>query len=459
MSTRFWQETPTDHPVTDLPDRADVVVVGAGITGLTTALLLAEAGRSVAVVESRKVGAGASGATTGKVSQLQGTRLSTLVDSGDRELAEDYLAANTFGMDWLRQFCLDHRVPVEHASAFTFSTGEDVEQVGEEHRVARSLGLATRLHGKLDQPFPVAAAVELPGQFQLNPAELLQALSRAVVKAGGTITEDSRVTRVTPRETPSRVEVSTRGGDITAGQVILATATPILDRRSATFQLMAQRSYLCAFDVEAQQLPTGMFISVETPRISLRTAGSTLLVGGFGHRTGTKDSTRKRLRDIEEWTGTHFPGARLTHSWSAQDFHPAGLVPMVGSPQWGEGLVHYAGGYSKWGLAVAPAAAHLLVDHVMGRPRRLDFGSASRLATAKNMVKMHADTPAAQVGNLVRAGIPPRHDGLSLVCPHLGGTLAWNDAEESWDCPLHGSRFDADGTLLEGPAVDDLKRF
>lgn len=86
MSTRFWQETPTDHPVTDLPDRADVVVVGAGITGLTTALLLAEAGRSVAVVESRKVGAGASGATTGKVSQLQGTRLSTLVDSGDREL-------------------------------------------------------------------------------------------------------------------------------------------------------------------------------------------------------------------------------------------------------------------------------------------------------------------------------------------------------------------------------------
>lgn len=262
MSTRFWQETPTDHPVTDLPDRADVVVVGAGITGLTTALLLAEAGRSVAVVESRKVGAGASGATTGKVSQLQGTRLSTLVDSGDRELAEDYLAANTFGMDWLRQFCLDHRVPVEHASAFTFSTGEDVEQVGEEHRVARSLGLATRLHGKLDQPFPVAAAVELPGQFQLNPAELLQALSRAVVKAGGTITEDSRVT---PRETPSRVEVSTRGGDITAGQVILATATPILDRRSATFQLMAQRSYLCAFDVEAQQLPTGMFISVETP--------------------------------------------------------------------------------------------------------------------------------------------------------------------------------------------------
>ncbi len=458
MRTPFWQETPTEYPVTDLPDRADVVVVGAGITGLTTALLLADAGRSVAVVEARKVGAGASGATTGKVSQLPGTHLSALVDSGGRELATDYAAANAFGMDWLRKFCLDHSVPVDHTSAFTFSTGEDVKKVSEEHEVSRSLGLPTRLHGKLDQPFPVAAAVELPGQFQLNPAELLQALSRAVVKAGGTITEHSRVTRITPREAPSRVEVSTHGGDITAGQVILATATPILDRRSATFQLVPQRSYLCAFDVAEEQLPEGMFISVETPRISLRTAGSTLLVGGFGHRTGTKDSTRQRLREIEEWTTTHFPGARLTHGWSAQDFHPAGLVPMVESPQWGEGLVHYAGGYSKWGLAVAPAAAHLLVDHVTGQPRRLDFGSSSRLATAKNLVKMQAKVPATQTGNFVRAGIPPSHDGLSLVCPHLGGALAWNDAEESWDCPLHGSRFDAEGTLLEGPAVEDLKR-
>ncbi|AGF72098.1 FAD-dependent oxidoreductase [Corynebacterium halotolerans] len=501
MSTSLWHDHAPDYPTSPFPTSAhvDVAVVGAGFTGLITALLLAEAGRSVAVLEARQVGAGASGATTAKTTLLQGTRLSTLTRTHNKELAADYLSASRLGQDWLREFCRDHGVDTHTTSAFTFAaTEKGVQQVEAEHRAAHDLGLPTVLHDNLVTPFPVQAAVELPEQLQLNPADLLSALCRAVTDAGATITEQARVTEVLPREAPSRVEISTSAGDLTADRVVLATATPILDKRTTTMELVPQRSYLCAFDPAPNAaLPDGMFISVESPSVSLRThtlgEETKLLVGGYGHRTGQSRSTVERLTEIENWTTEHFPGTRRTHGWSAQDYHPVSMVPMVETLHWGEGLVHFAGGYSKWGMTSAPAAAHQVADLVLERPGRVTFGSPSTLGTAKTTAQMQSGATTSQVSNLVQAvtgagddrgdgpddsttddsdanvgreGLRPVGEAtvngqacrVSLTCPHLGGTLAWNDAEESWDCPLHGSRFTADGTLLEGPAVGDLKR-
>ncbi len=500
MSNRYWAK-PSSNQISPLPagGHVDVAVVGAGFTGLITALLLAREGRSVAVLEAREVGAGASGATTAKATLLQGTQLSTLAKTHNEELAADYLAANRFGQDWLREFCREHGVDSHATSAFTFaSTEKGVSQVEKEHEVARNLGLPVVLHDHLVTPFPVHAAVELPDQLQFNPSDLLSALCRAVVEAGGTVTEHARVTKVEAHEASARVDLSTSAGNLSADRVVLATATPILDKRAATMSLVPQRSYLCAFDpAPGATIPDGMFISVESPSISLRTDqvdGETkLLVGGYGHRTGESRSTVERLDSLEEWTGEHFPGARRTHGWSAQDFHPVTMIPLVETLSWGEGLVFFAGGYSKWGTTAAPAAAHQLADLVVDRPARVTFGSASTLGTAKSLAQLQAGAATSEIGNMFRAltgfgddgaegpddsttedtgasvsreGVSPVGEAtvngevcrVSLKCPHMGGTLAWNDSEESWDCPLHGSRFTADGTLLEGPAVDDLER-
>lgn len=500
MSTPLWQDDAPAYPTSPFPTNGhvDVAVVGAGFTGLITALLLAGEGRSVAVLESRRVGAGASGATTAKATLLQGTQLSTLASTHNREVAADYLAAHRTGQEWLREFCAHHGMSTHRTSAFTFAaTEKGVKQVDKEHEIAHDLGLPVIRHDHLVTPFPVHAAVELPDQLQFDPVELLAALCRAVIDAGGTVTEHARVTKVLSRETPARVELSTSAGGLTADRVVLATATPILDKRTTTMELVPQRSYLTAFDpAPGAAIPDGMFISVESPSISLRThldgEETKLLVGGYGHRTGESRSTLEQLSALEEWTTEHFPGARRTHGWSAQDFHPVTMLPMVETLSWGEGLVHFAGGYSKWGTTGAPAAAHQVVDRVLDRPEQVTFGSPSVLGTAKSTAKLQTGATTSQVGNLVRAvtgvgdgkegpddsttddsganvgreGVRPvgeaTVDGrvcrVSLTCPHMGGTLAWNDAEESWDCPLHGSRFTADGTLLEGPAVDDLER-
>lgn len=501
MSRSLWWDDAPAYPTSPLPSdrRMDLVVVGAGFTGLITALLAARAGLSIAVVEARTVGAGASGATTAKATVLQGTRLSTLAQTHSRDLAADYLQANQAGLTWLRDFCREQGVDTQDATAVTFAaTGDGVEKVEAEHRAAQELGLPTVLRESLPTPFPVKAAVELPGQLQLNPARLLAALAREVHAAGGTVTEHARVTGIRADKDKDRVHLTTSLGPLTARQVVLATATPITDKRLTTMELVPQRSYLCAFDTDPTvALPEGMFISAESPTFSLRTStvgGRTrLLVGGQGHRTGDSHPTTDHIETLTEWATRYFPGARRTHAWSAQDYHPVGMVPHVETLPWGGGRVLFAGGYSKWGLAAAPAAALQLIDLLLDRPPQLTFGNPSVLGTLKSTVTRQASAPVSEIRNLARSisgsgdhrgdapddstaedsgaavfrkGIHPTGEAfvdgracrVSLVCPHMGGTLAWNDAEESWDCPLHGSRFTADGRLLEGPAVKDLKR-
>jgi glycine/D-amino acid oxidase-like deaminating enzyme len=446
MTTPLWRDVTAEIPLTALPSglRVDVAVVGAGFTGLHTALLLARSGLRVAVVEARRVGAGASGATTAKATLLQRTRLSDIADRYGRDAAAAYLAANDFGLEWMAGFCRDHDVPVERTRAVTFSTTDDgAEAVRREYATARDLGLPVELIEHPAEEFATHLAVALPDMLQLDPADLLVALGRAVVDAGGSIHDHTRVTGLDSGA--DGVTVETTAGTLHAGKVVLATASPILDHGRTTMSLAAQRSYLCAYRAPGP-LPEGMFISAEEPTISLRTArvdgDEWLLVGGQGHPTGQEADT----------------GARRTHAWSAQDYHPVSMLPVVEKLSWGGDRVFFAGGYSKWGLAAAPAAAHIVADLVAGREPTLTFGSPSVAATAATTASTltKAATGRAGVRPVGESVVDGRTCRVSLLCTHMGGLLEWNEVEQSWDCPLHGSRFAADGTVLEGPAVKDL---
>lgn len=477
---RFWRDVSGEITVSPLPaSLVDVAVVGAGFTGLTTALLLARTGRRVAVVEARHVGAGASGATTAKTSLLQNTRLTDLADQHSPEVAAQYLAANRHGLEWLTEFCTAHDVPVERTPAVTFATTDDgADAVRREYELARELGLDVELDEHPGEEFATHAALRLPEMLQLDPADLLVALCRALTEAGGTITDHTRVTGI------DGTTLRTDAGDLRAGQVVLATASPILDTGRVTMSLSPERSYLGAYEVTGP-LPEGMYISAESPTISVRAAAGRLLVGGQGHPTGQETRTQERLAALDAWAEHHFPGARRTHGWSAQDYHPVGGVPVV--EKLSDGVV-FAGGYSKWGMAAAPAAAHMLVNLLDGREPET-FGdttlsgtagtTATTLAKAAGHAAAHLaravtggdtrgpdDSSTLDEGDAAtgRAGARPVGEAVvdaktcrvSLLCTHMGGPLAWNEAEQSWDCPLHGSRFTPEGRVIEGPAVKDL---
>jgi nitrite reductase/ring-hydroxylating ferredoxin subunit len=300
------------------------------------------------------------------------------------------------------------------------------------------------------------------------------------------IFEGARVTGVSA-SSPARV--TTTRGTLRADHVILATGTPLLDRGLYFAKVAAHRSYAQAFSVPASSLPDGMFLSVEEPSRSVRTAGRYLLTGGNGHGVGRDASPLARSADLTEWTIRHFSGAQLTHAWSAQDYSPAHHVPFVGWLPRGRGRIFLATGYDKWGMTNGVAAALTLVADILGvntawqktlhhritMPRAIGTGIGQNAAVAWWYAKgyagalarrLPAQRPAESSGRVGRSGIRPtaistvdgRTCAVSAVCPHLGAIVSWNDFEKSWDCPAHGSRFGSDGAVIEGPATRDLRR-
>ncbi|WP_067660901.1 FAD-dependent oxidoreductase [Nocardia harenae] len=490
MTSLWLQETRTPARLPLTPGRRfDTVVVGAGLTGLVTALVLARAGATVAVLEAGRVGAGTTGGTTGKVSLLQGTRLQQIARKHTPETVRQYVAANTAALDWVTAYCASAGVGIEHRTAHTYApTAAELDMVTAEHAVARESGLPTELIDDPDVPFPARAAVRLAGQVQLDPMELLAALALDVEAAGAPIFENTRVRGV--HRAQGEVTVDTEHGPVSAETVVLATGIPILDRGGFFARLGAQRSYLAAFAV-AGPITRDMFLSAGQPTRSLRytpsARGDLLLVGGNGHPVGRTGSEQAAVDDLVDWTRRWYPGAVPLHTWSAQDYLPIGELPYAGPLLPGEHRILTGTGYAKWGLTNGVAAALALAGRISGGTpewaaaldswRRDEVRALPAAAKANAEVGAHLTTgwlrtlrggpeepPAEGEGRVQRSGVRPAAvcttggatHRVSAVCPHLYGIVRWNDAEKSWDCPLHGSRFAADGTLIEGPATSDL---
>ena len=313
--------TPSSDPLPD-DSGVDDLVVGAGLTGLTTALLLARAGRSVAVVEARHVGAVATGNTTAKLSLLQGTRLSRILRLQSQDVVKAYVGGNLEGQQWLLRFCSDHDVPVQTRDAITYAATEsDVDTARQEHEAAQTVGLDVRWVDTLDVPFPFHGGTLLPGQAQFDPMDVLDALVHQLRANGGTVHEGRRVVGVSKHGRP-RATLDD-GSTVEAEHVILATGTPVLDRGLYFAKVEPMRSYALAFD--STDVPDGMFLSAGSPTRSIRDAtardgGRKLLVGGNGHTVGRDDVEIAGLEDLRAWTAQHFPGAVETHAWSAQDY-------------------------------------------------------------------------------------------------------------------------------------------
>lgn len=461
-STPVWftRARPGPFPPPAPRTTCDVAVVGAGVAGLLTALLLARAGRSVAVLEARRIGDGTSGHTTGKVSLLQGTKLSRVLRSNPPSTARRYVEAGREGQAWLRRYCDERGLLAEVRHATTYA-GTRVGEVRAraELLAARTAGLPAEWTDDVELPFEVRGAVRLEDQFQIDAMELLSALAEDVVAAGAGLHEGARVTAVDRGE--DRVTLTTDGGAVVdAGQVVLATNQPILDRGAFFARLQPQRSY--AATLTSTWLPTGMHLSADVAVRSLRsvrtsTGEELLMVGGSGHVTG-RSAPERHVERLLEWAEHCFPGGEIRNVWSAQDQSPVTGLPYVGPLLPGDHRIQVVTGFDKWGLSTAPAAALALAADILGGAVP-SWRAALRSWTPREVLAAgRAAFFNAEVGWQLACGYAARpfRDADAPLCTHLGGVLSWNDAEQSWDCPLHGSRFGSDGAVLEGPATRGL---
>lgn len=439
----------------------DVVVVGAGITGLTAAGLLARAGKSVLVLEARSIGAGATGRSTAKVSLLQGTHYSKVSRRHPDSVLLKYGTANAEGLAWIAQFCEAHGVDHQRRPAYTFAHGEKgASSVRSELDALHRAGVeAATWVDEVPLPFATAGAVRLDGQLQVDSQALALALADDARAHGATIAEGVRVKQVHGRD-PARVE--TELGDAHAHVVVIATNMPILDRGGFFARAEPARSYALAFRT-GEQAVDGMYLSADQPSRSLRdapdAAGSLLLVGGEGHQVGAATSESEHLDRLRAWTAEHYPGAEETHAWSAQDYLPHHALPYVGPILPGAEHLLVAGGYSKWGMTNGAAAGLALSGRILGGHQEwasaFEPWSSREITGLPDSVRINLHVAVEMTTGWARK-LTGRGD--APVCTHLGGVLRRNDAEDSWDCPLHGSRFDTDGSVLEGPATCGLRK-
>jgi glycine/D-amino acid oxidase-like deaminating enzyme len=462
-----------------------------------TAVLLARGGKDVLVLEARSVGACATGNTTAKVSLLQGSHLSKILSKHGKNVARAYVDGNREGQEWVLNHCESHGVALQREDAYTYAqSGKGVASARAELKACQAVGLPAAWEDDAKVPFPYHGGVRLADQAQFDPMPFLDSLVVELLNRGGRLVEHTRVRRVSGHGKGLRVSVNDAAQqevEIETAQLVLATGIPTLDRGGYFARVKPSRSYCFAFKVPGD-ITRPMMISTDSPTRSVRYApvadGERLIVGGAGHTVGRAKSPSKALEELSSWARMHYPGAVQTHFWSAQDYTPIDDLPYVGPILPNNESIFIATGFNKWGMTNGAAAALALSSRLLGG--RMDWSSAfaswsphelsglrtamqSNLEVGFNLAKGWI-APATWTGRRSRnegnGGVvsgPPWHlqarcrvDGtehrVSPVCPHLGGIVNWNDADNAWECPLHGSRFAPDGALLEGPATRDLTR-
>jgi glycine/D-amino acid oxidase-like deaminating enzyme/nitrite reductase/ring-hydroxylating ferredoxin subunit len=494
--TSLWLDTTPATTYDPLPGdvTADVCVIGAGITGLTAALLLKRAGRRVVVVEMDRVAAGVTAYTTGKVTSLHGLHYTQVRSRFGADGARTYAEANEGALALIARLVRDGDIDCDFRRKPNVVYTEDPaerDRVRDEVEAARAAGLDASYTEQTDLPWPVAGAVRVGDQAEFHARRYLLTLAGEVHGDGGAIHERTRAVSVDDGE-PCRVV--TDRGEVIAGDVIVATHYPMLDRGLFFARLSPERSYALACRVRGP-LPQAMYLSTESPAHSVRTAPldgeELLLVGGESHKTGQGGDTAERYRRLEAWARERFDVEEVLYRWSTQDAMPADGVPYVGLVSPVSRHVWTGTGYRKWGITNGTAAAMILADAIEGRGNpwasTFDANRFKPLAAAPTLLKENLNVGAHFVGDRLaspdgesledlargeggivvvdgeRSAAYRDEDGtvhvLSPTCTHLGCFVTWNRAERSWDCPCHGSRFDAvDGHVIQGPAVHDLER-
>jgi glycine/D-amino acid oxidase-like deaminating enzyme/nitrite reductase/ring-hydroxylating ferredoxin subunit len=447
------------------------------------------------VVEAREVGAGTTGASTAKATLAQGTHVGSLADRHAADVLVRYAEATLVGQQRIRQLCEQAGVPFETTDGVSYATTpQGRAALAAEASAMAVAGVPAHLADDApDLPFAVTGALRLPDQLQFQPQAYLDALLAEAVRVGvrvhtGTRAEGMSATGA-PREVGTRSELGR--GTVRAAHVVVATGTPVLDRSGFFARLEPERSLCVAVRVRGER-PPGMYLSVDSPTRSLRRSSAVddvLVVGGNGFTTGRAHDVAARFADLEAWARATFDVAGVTHRWAAQDYRTPDGLPFVGRFHPWAHDVWVATGFAKWGTTTGTAAALAIAGAIRGTPPpwaadwdpwRGDVAdqvpTTARLnaQVARHLVGGWSGAlrePPPDPGRLAegqgavgREGARPvgvsRVDGhvrrVSAVCPHLGGILAWNDGEATWDCPLHGSRFAPDGTRLEGPATCGL---
>lgn len=482
----------TEYPALSGDISVEVAVVGGGIVGLTAATLLKDAGATVALIEANRVAGGVSGHTTAKITAAHGLIYNRLLKKQGEERALQYAEANQAAIEFISDYIQEHDVSCDFDRTFACTyalTPEETEPIQAEVSAASDLGFPVFYADELPVPFRISGAVCFENQAFLHPRKYLLHLADRIPGGGCHLFEQTRVRDV--RE-GSPCEVITEKRTVRADRVIMATHFPILDRGLFFAKMAPRRSYLMAAKVNGP-IPDGMFYHTGSPMRTFRrhatdSGGELLIIGGQHHETGHEVNTMGIYRDIEAFARRHFNLEAILYRWSTQDNFPADGVPFIGTHSMRSRRTYVATGFGGWGMTNGTAAAIILADILRDRPnpwapvfdanRFTPFLSRKFISRNIHVARLFmqdyvtgktdrtlSDLACGEGGIIEKDGkeVAAFKDGkgavhlVSTACAHMGCKVAWNNAEQSWDCPCHGSRYDADGNVIHAPATTGLE--
>lgn len=491
----YWVDS-TEAPVTSVPPElpdVDVLVIGGGIAGISTAYCLRKDGLRVALVEAGELCTGVTGYTTAKVTSQHGMIYADLQKTFDADTARAYGASQQRALNWLAQEIADLGVSCDFAERDNYVYGTEQahrEQLQHEAEVASGLGLPAEFLDDVPLPFPTTGAVRFTGQAEFHPRRWLLALAERITGDGSYVLQGVRALGI---EEGTPHTVATTAGPVRADHVVVATHYPIFDRGGFFARLSPKRDLVVGASLSADRAPDGMFIAVDSSH-SIRTAPledgkALLIVGGENYRTGDDSKVQERYDRLAAWTREHFAPDDFAYRWSAQDNSTLDSIPYIGRYHPRADRLWVATGFGAWGMTNGTLSGLLLrdliVDGTSDVAHVFDPNRLSLVASATSFVKDNLKVASELVGGYVGALRATRPGELapgeatvcplggrmaavyrdetgavaavSATCTHLGCLVAFNDAEKTWDCPCHGSRFALDGAVLHGPAVDPLE--
>lgn len=474
----------------------DVFIVGAGITGVTTALLLQKKGFSVMLAEAHNACFGTTGGTTAHLNTFMDTPYPTMIKNFGEEHTMGVATAIRDALLHIRANVRDYNIDCSLKMQDAFLYAQDDEQVKElEEILSATKNAGIEVDSSTDSPVPVpfTRALRFPNNASFHPTRYVQALLEAFEKLGGVYIDNCRVTDV---DQATRLLIHTNKGEFAAHRLIYATHIPpgvnVLHFRCAPY-----RSYAMAIELtDESAYPEGLAYDMYDPYHYFRTqevdGKKYLIAGGEDHKTGHHDNTDMCFTTLEAYVRKHFPVKEVVYKWSSQYFDPADGLPYIGLlPGITSDNIYVATGFGGNGMIYSAVAAQTFAEmftlEVSPLAKLFDPSRIKPVAGFAAFVKEAADVTGLLFSKLkppakldVLADIAPgearivKYEGAKLAiykdesgevymnnpaCTHIHCDVAWNSAEKSWDCPCHGSRFSYTGEMLTGPARKDLSDY
>lgn len=411
--------------------KTDVLIIGGGITGVLCAYFLQEKGVDYLLAEGSTICSGITKNTTAKITSQHGLIYDKLLKSVGIEKAKMYLEANQNAVKKYFELCQDMDCDFKEKTNCVYSL-DDRGKLEREAAALDKLGFPAEIIETKELPFPTAGAVSFENQAQFHPLKFLAKIAQNLnIYEHTFVKELSEHTAVTDK------------GSIAFQKLIFATHFPIDNKHGMYFLKMYQhRSYVIALE-NAPKL-RNLYVDEAKGGLSFRCYQDDLLLGGGAHRTGKRGGNWQELRNF---AAEHYPKAREKYFWATQDCMTLDGIPYIGVYSKRMPGCFVATGFNKWGMTSSMAAAMILADLVLEKENMY----APVFDPSRNMLKPQLFINSWEaVANLLTIS--------KKRCLHLGCALKWNEAEHSWDCPCHGSRFDEFGNLLDNPANGDLRK-